>query len=214
MPNPFETEQSEKYRAAWLKLQVFGSNELQFSKKYAPVLKDKVTATDLTKLLKTLSYIGYSSNDSVSNVLNLITKRFDLLLNDDELLRSTGSLMQNEVASIFESGNSELIKNRYWHVLNDCFEKLEPSKFFTHFNPVIILILKLATYDFMYSSQYHSFLLKLLQKSEHIKNRNLPSDLLEECLKLNLIKRADIPNLSPNMLENLPQNQKLMLKMI
>jgi hypothetical protein len=37
---------------------------------------------------------------------------------------------------------------------------------------------------------------------------------MEECLKLNLIKRADIANLSPNLLKNLMENQKLLLKMI
>ena len=83
-----------------------------------------------------------------------------------------------------------------------------------HFSSIINVVLKSVTYDFMYSSQYQSFLTKILHKAEYIRNRNVVSDLLDECLKLNLIKRGDIPNLSANLKENLSKNQTLMLKMI
>jgi hypothetical protein len=108
--------------------------------------------------------------------------------------------MHHEILSIFESGSSEIIKSRFWHILNDCFEKLDPQVFFKNFSPLINHTIKSNSYSFVYSSQYQSFLLKVLQKAQHIQNRNLATDLMEECLKLNLIKRADIVNLSPNLL--------------
>lgn len=178
MPNPLETEQPEKYRLAWLKYQIFGNNEYSFAKRSMPVLKDKITSKDLSKLLRALNWGGYTRTDSISNILNLITKRFDLIENDDDALRYTANLMLSEINSIFERGSSEQFKNRYWHILNESFEKLEPSRFFANFALLISIILKMATYDFMYSSQYQSFLMKILKKAEHIKNKNIAADLL------------------------------------
>jgi hypothetical protein len=118
--------------------------------------------------MKTLYNVGYSRNDSLSNFLNLITKRLDLIQKDEEILRRLQTLFQNELFYIFETGSSEQIKGRFWHILNDCLEKIEPKLFFKTFASNIRQILKMPMYDFMYSSQYQSFLLKVLQKAEHI----------------------------------------------
>jgi hypothetical protein len=82
-PNPIETEQSEKYRSAWLKLQIIGNSEQGFAKKTVNILKEKVTSADLIKILKIFLSKGYATNDSLSNILNLIIKRFDLLQKDE-----------------------------------------------------------------------------------------------------------------------------------
>jgi len=104
--------------------------------------------------------------------------------------------MNREVNTIFEDNSSEVVRSRYWHILNDYLEKAEPQRFFDYFTQVINLILKSSTYQFRYSSQYQSFLLKILQKAEFIKNRYVTNDLLDECLKLNLIKREMAQNLN------------------
>jgi hypothetical protein len=83
MPNPLETEQPEKYRPAWLKLQIFGNGEQFFTKKTMHSLKDKITSADLAKILRVFLSQGYTNNDSFSNILNLIIKRFDLLQKDE-----------------------------------------------------------------------------------------------------------------------------------
>jgi hypothetical protein len=199
-PNPIETEQSEKYRSAWFKLQIFGNSEQSFAKK-AVILKEKVTSADMSKILRIfLINKGSLTNESISNILNLVLKRFDLIQKDESLIEMLSRLMHHEIMSIFEGGSSEVIRNRFWHLLNDSFEKLEPQVFFKNFSPLINHTIKSTGYSFVYSSQYQSFLLKILQKAQHIHNRNLATDLMEECLKLNLIKRADIANLSPNLL--------------
>lgn len=82
-PNPIETEQPEKYRSAWFKLQIFGNSEQGFAKKTINSLKEKVTSADLAKILKIFLSKGYATNDSLSNILNLVIKRFDLLQKDE-----------------------------------------------------------------------------------------------------------------------------------
>ena len=51
-PSPFETEQSAKYRAAWLLLHVHGINETYFLKKFATNIKDKLTEKDFESLFR------------------------------------------------------------------------------------------------------------------------------------------------------------------
>lgn len=51
-PNPFETEQSPKYRASWLLLHVHGINETYFLKRFVANIKDKVTQIDFESLFK------------------------------------------------------------------------------------------------------------------------------------------------------------------
>lgn len=82
------------------------------------------------------------------------------------------------------------------------------------FSSVISNILKLNNYDFKFSSQYQSILVKLLQRSEALKGRYVLNDLLNECLRLNLIRRQDLESLGTKIKENANQNQKLLLKMI
>lgn len=57
------------------------------------------------------------------------------------------------------------MKSRFWHVLNDCIDKIEAGKFFESFSTIISNILRSKIYDFKFSTQYQSLLLKLIQRS-------------------------------------------------
>lgn len=155
-----------------------------------------MTVKDFEVLLRSFSIDGYAETDFLSNLLGLVSKRLDLFLENNNLVSSLTQLMNREVNTIFEDNSSEVVRSRYWHILNDYLEKAEPQRFFDYFTQVINLILKSSTYQFRYSSQYQSFLLKILQKAEFIKNRYVTNDLLDECLKLNLIKREMAQNLN------------------
>jgi hypothetical protein len=82
-PNPIETEQPEKYRSAWFKFQIFGNSEQSFAKKTIIGLKEKATSADMSKILKIFLLKGSVTNDSISNILNLVLKRFDLIQKDE-----------------------------------------------------------------------------------------------------------------------------------
>ena len=89
---------------------------------------------------------GYSNLNSISNLLTLIGKRLDLVMVSDSLLYSLGRLMNTQIGSIFEDGSSEMIRNRYWYILSELIEKLEPAKFFEQFTSVVVSVLHSTTY--------------------------------------------------------------------
>ena len=75
-------------------------------------------------------------------------------------------------------------------------------------------MLKSNNYDFKYSEQYKSLLEKWLLKSEGVKGKHIAGSILTECLRLNLIKREHLPNLSQKLKDTATDNENLMLKMI
>lgn len=157
---------------------------------------------------------GYDNIESLCNVLTLVSKRVNLIAANDQLASSLGKLMAQEMSKIFGDNSSDLLKMKFWHVLNDCMEKMEPSKFLESFSFLISNILKSRIYDFKYSSQYQSLLSKLLPKADLIKSRFMASELLDECLRNNLIKRDQLRNLSQKIKDSASNNQNLLMKMI
>lgn len=129
----------------------------------------------------------------------MIAKRIDLIVGNDNLASTLAKMLSGEINKIFVGSSSDLIKNRFWHIINDCCDKIESVRFLEVFSTIISNILRSKIYDFKYSSQYQTLLLKLLQKSEFIKSKYLASDLLDECLRLNLIKREHLQNLSQKL---------------
>lgn len=91
---------------------------------------------------------------------------------------------------------------------------METTKFLDLFSGVINGVLRSNMYDLKFSSQYQTFLIKLLQRADSIKSKYIVNELLEESLKLNLIKREHIATLSAKLKECANHNQGLLLKMI
>ena len=98
-------------------------------------------------------------------MLALIAKRIDLIVDNETLINALAKMMSAETSRIFVDNSSDLIKSRFWHILSDCLEKIETAKFLESFSTIISNILRSRIYDFKFSSQYQSLLLKLLQRS-------------------------------------------------
>lgn len=104
-----------------------------------------------------------------------------------------------ELNSIPEDSTTDPLKSKFWHILNESADKLEPSRYFDIFSTTIFAMLKSNLHMFKYSEQYKALLEKWLQKSEGIKGKHVAGELLTECLRLNLIKREHLVNLSQKL---------------
>jgi len=95
----------------------------------------------------------------------LISKKIDLIVANDNLLSGLSRMLSAETNNIFTDNSSDLIKSRYWHILSDCIDKVETGRFLEGFSTIVSNILRSKIYDFKFSTQYQSLLLKLIQKS-------------------------------------------------
>lgn len=124
-----------------------------------------MTEKDLEFVIRSITLDGYYNKEALSNALALISKKIDLIVANDNLLSGLSRMLSAETNNIFTDNSSDLIKSRYWHILCDCIDKVETGRFLEGFSTIVSNILRSKIYDFKFSTQYQSLLLKLIQKS-------------------------------------------------
>lgn len=72
-------------------------------------------------IFKTIIFEGYSNKETLTNALTLIGKRMDLIIGNNNLTSSLVRLLTFEMNNIFSDNSTDLMKIRFWYILNECF---------------------------------------------------------------------------------------------